>query len=274
MPELPEVETIKRQLQKEIVGKKIIKVEINLPKLVKTDPEKFRKKVENKRINSVWRRAKIIGIELDNKYTILIHLKLTGQLLYFPSIKELELKNYSHLIYHLDDGSFLVHNDSRQFGYVKLIEESKIDEIKNRLGIEPLSSSFTLKSFRKILNCHPRSKIKTLLMHQDLIAGIGNAYSDEILFEAEVNPFRLAGELNDDEIKKIYQAIKSILAQAIKYRGTSTDTYVDAYNHRGEYTRFLKVYQQEGKKCPRCGTIITTAKIGGRTAHFCPKCQK
>ncbi|HHD92693.1 MAG TPA: DNA-formamidopyrimidine glycosylase [Candidatus Portnoybacteria bacterium] len=275
MPELPEVETIKRQLQQEIVGKRIIEVEIKLPKLVKLESEKFKKSVEGSKIENVWRRAKIIGIDLDNQRTILIHLKLTGQLIYFSSADELKLKPYSHLIYHLDDGSFLVHNDARQFGYVKLVSEDDVKNIKNEFGVEPLSDDFTLEKFKELIKKRPRSKIKTLLMDQKWVAGIGNAYSDEILFSAKVNPFRYAGSLTDDEIENIYQAIRKILTKAIEYRGTTTDTYVDTHDQAGNYVQFLKVYKHQGEICSRCGQgIITTAKIGGRTAHFCPVCQK
>lgn len=278
MPELPEVETIRSQLGKLIVGKKIIKVEVSLPKMVKLSLDKFRKFVVGSKIKSVRRRAKILIIGLSSGWSILIHLKLSGRLIFRKKGETLrdEDKKWNHLIYYFSDTSRLFHNDLRQFGYVKLVETDKLTEFfaKEKLGPEPLQKNFTLKDFLYILKRKPKAKIKQFLLDQKNLSGIGNIYSDEILFLTRVHPLRRVGDLKRNEIKKVFNAIKKILAEALKLRGTSEDMYLDARGEKGEYVPHLKVYGREGEKCKRCGGIVKRLKIGGRSAHYCPICQK
>jgi len=279
MPELPEVETIRSQLEKLIVGKKIIKVDVYLPRMVKSPLDKFRKIVVGSKIEGINRRAKILIFKLSNKWSMLVHLKLSGRLIFRrkgEALKDEDTK-WNHLIYYFSDGSRLFHNDLRQFGYVKLIETDKLADFfkKEKLGPEPLEKDFTFEKFREILYSHGlHAKIKPFLMDQKNIAGIGNIYSDEVLFLAGVHPLRKISELKEKEIRKIFEAIKKILKEAIKLRGTSADTYLDAKGEEGGYISHLKVYGREGEKCKKCGSIIQRVKIGGRSAHFCPKCQK
>jgi len=243
MPELPEVETIRRELEKEIIGKRLKGV----------------------KIIGVRRRAKILMIDLANGSSLVFHLKLTGQLL-FNSKPGKE----SRAIFKFDDGTNLVFNDTRKFGWWKMVKGTS--PIEEKFGPEPLDKNFTLKKFEKILSQKGRAKIKPLLMDQNFIAGIGNIYSDEILFEAGINPLRRVEGLKFDEIERIFKAIKKILKRAIRYRGSSVEYYLDAYGQKGNYVKYHKVYHQ--KKCFRCGTKIEKIKLGGRSAHFCPKCQK
>jgi len=278
MPELPEVETIRGQLNKLLTGKKIKKVQISLPKMVKLTLAEFKKIVISAKINCVARRAKILIFELSNDWSLLVHLKMSGRLIFRKkgeALKEQDIK-WNHLIYDFQDGSQLFHNDLRQFGYVKAMKTDELAEFfeKEKLGPEPLEKDFTLDDFSAILTKRPKAKIKQFLMDQQNLAGIGNIYSDEILFFALVHPLRKVGGLKQQEIKKIFEGIKKILPEAYKFRGSSNNDYLDAFGKKGDYVPRLKVYGREGEKCKNCGGIIQRLKIGGRSAHFCPACQR
>lgn len=243
MPELPEVETIRRQLEKKIVGKKL-----NGQKIVK-----------------VRRRAKVLIIDFADSSSLLIHLKLTGQLIFNG-----KLSPHTRHIFKFTDGSRLVFNDARKFGWWKKVKETK--EIEKELGPEPLEMDF--ETFKTLLTKRPGAKIKPLLMDQKFIAGIGNIYSDEVLYASKVHPLRHAKTLSSKEIEQIFQNIRNILKAAIKHQGSSVEYYRDACGKEGHYVKYHKVYQKEGRKCSLCGTIIKRIKLAGRSAHFCPKCQK
>ena len=293
MPELPEVETIRRQLFKEVVGKKIKSVEIKLPKLTyfngkKSDVKNFSKNLNGARVTKANRAAKILIITLSNDYTLLIHLKLTGQLIYRAKNGNLKRgghpwpkpgvsvpNKWTYMIIHFTDGSKLYFNDLRQFGYLKLIETKKIGEQKElkKLGPEPLDKNFTAVKFSEMLKKRAKAKIKPLLLDQNFISGIGNIYADESLFYAGILPTRPTGKLKPEEIKKLHQGIKAILQKSIAQGGTSSDTYVTLTGQKGGYEKYLKVYGREKEKCQRCGGIIKRIKLGARSAHFCPKCQ-
>ncbi len=243
MPELPEVETVCRQLARKIVGKKLGK----------------------HAVAGVRRRAKIIIIDFKDGSSLLFHLKLTGQLIFngTPSA-------YTRKVFYFNDGTRLVFNDVRKLGWWKKIKDTKPIE----KGFGPESLEIDLKTFRDILRNHPNAKIKSALMNQKIIAGIGNIYSDEILFAAKVGPLRLIKTLTDKEIQQIHQYIKKILKRAIQYRGTTEKDYRDVYGRKGGYLKYIKVYNKEGESCSRCGGLIKRIKLGGRSAHFCPVCQK
>src|SRR3989344_7685757 len=293
MPELPEVETICRQLFKEVVGKKIKSVEIKMPKMVyfdgrRSDVKNFSKNLNGARVAKADRAAKILIIELSNRYTLLIHLKLTGQLIYrakngnlkrgghpWPSAAVEVPNKWTHIIFYFSDGSKLYFNDLRQFGYLKLIKTKKIGEQKElkKLGPEPLDKNFTAEKFSEMLKKRGKAKIKPLLLDQNFLSGIGNIYADESLFYAGILPTRPAGKLKPAKIRKLYQGIKTILQKSIAQGGTSSDTYVTLSGRKGGYEKYLKVYGREKEKCQRCGDIIKRIKLGSRSAHFCPKCQ-
>jgi formamidopyrimidine-DNA glycosylase len=278
MPELPEVETIRVQLNNFLAGKKIKKVEVGLPKMVKLFLAKFKKTVRGAKINGVARRAKILIFKLDNGWSVLTHLKLTGRLIFREEKEAVRLQDtkWNHLVYYFSDGSRLFHNDLRQFGYVKLVKTNELADFfkKEKLGPEPLEKDFSFDDFLALLAKRPKAKIKQFLMNPQNIAGIGNIYSDEILFYAGIVPLRKIGNLKPAEIEKIFAGIKKILAEALKLRGTSDSDYLDARGQKGDYARRLKVYGREGEKCKKCSGIISRLKINGRSAHFCPKCQK
>ena len=294
MPELPEVETIRRQLLKEVLGKKIKEVEVKLPKLTFVDGKKgnaknFKKSLEGAMIKKAGRVAKILILTLSNGYTLLIHLKMTGQLIYRSKNGETKRGGHSwppnavpvpnkwtHIIFKLSDGGKLYFNDLRQFGYMKLVRTEELGEQKEikKLGPEPFDKNFTIELFSQMLKKRGGAKIKPLLMDQSFISGIGNIYADESLHFAGILPIRPAGKIKSEEIKKIYSGIKTILKKSIAQGGTSSDTYVTLSGQKGGYEKYLKVYGREGKKCLRCKGIIKRIKLGGRSAHFCPKCQR
>ena len=278
MPELPEVETIRSQLQKLIVGKRIKEIKVILPKMVKLPLGKFRKAVIDATVKEVRRRAKILILELSSRWSLLIHLKLSGRLIFRQKNETLrpEDKKWNHLIYYFNDGSRLFHNDLRQFGYVKLIKSSQLSDFfkEEKLGPEPLTENFTFNEFSAILKKKLKAKIKQFLMDQQNIAGIGNIYSDEILFFAGVHPLKKIADLKPAKIRKIFEGIKKILSEAIKLQGSSVDLYLNALGQEGKYVPRLKVYGRDGQKCQQCGITVKRLKIGGRSAHFCPHCQK
>lgn len=275
MPELPEVETIKKQLSKKVIGKKIKNVDIFAPKLINLTPEKFKSKIADAKIEKISRRAKNLILELSDGLNLLFHLKMTGQLIYIDKNSALPENKHTHLIFHFFEGDNLIFNDLRKFGYVKLLsgKELEVNLEKQRFGPEPLEKNFTLKKFQELLK-RKKGKIKVVLMDQTFIAGIGNLYAAEICFYAKVKPDKELRNLTDTNIKDLYDGIKKILAEAIKHKGSSVENYVDIYGKQGEFVPFLKVYGRKGKECYRCGGIIQTIKLGGRGTYFCPNCQK
>jgi len=290
MPELPEVETTVRDLQKAILGRKIEDVWSDFKKMVKRpkDFTAFKKEIKGRKIEKVKRRGKNILFELSGGKTLLIHQKLTGHLLLgnwklkkgsWKPIKPGPLgdpKNrFLHLIFWLDNKKQLALSDLRKFAKVELGDSQEIEGAKGlkTLGPDPLEKSFTFQEFKEILK-KKKAKIKQVLMDQTIISGIGNIYSDEILFVAKVHPFKDTSKLNKKELRAIYQAMKEILKKAIDLRGESISDFRDTEGKRGKFDEFRKVYRREGQKCSHCGTIIKRVKLAGRSAHFCPKCQK
>jgi len=242
MPELPEVEIIRQQLSRKIVGKKL----------------------NGRKITGLRRRAKILIIDFADGSSLIFHLKLTGQLIFNG-----EPLQHTRKVFNFDDGSRLIFNDVRKFGWWKEVKETKT--IEKKFG--PEATDISLSAFKELLSKRPKAKIKPLLMDQSFIAGIGNIYSDEILFASRIHPLRLAGALTEEEVKRTCQNIKKILKKAIKHQGSSIKDYLDTSGQKGDYIKHHKVYQREGEKCFRCKALIKRIKIGGRSAHFCPKCQ-
>jgi formamidopyrimidine-DNA glycosylase len=299
MPELPEVENLRIGLEKYISGQKITKVKITKPKLVfghgtirkasVKKVEEFISSVQGEKFIKVERRAKNIIFKLTNNKIILTHLKMTGQFVYKSKnkkekvvgghpieISEKTLPNkHTHIIFELEKG-FLYYNDTRMFGYVLYYKDSstleKLKHIKD-LGVEPLSKDFTLKYFIESLK-NKKGKIKSILMGQDVVVGIGNIYTDESLFEARIHPERPANTLNKEEITKLYKAIKRILDRAIKVGGSSVATYRLIDESVGNYAREHKVYGKAGKNCINCKTKLEKILVQNRTTVFCKKCQK
>lgn len=297
MPELPEVETIVKDLDKRLKGKKISRVEVRDAKVLNLGMKKFIKEVAGTTVKSVKRRAKMIIFDLGKKY-ILIHLKMTGQLVLIskkekiagghPITHEEKIfpNKFTRAVFEFGDFSGggpsskaaqplkLYFNDVRRFGWIKLADKEGLDAIVRNLGIEPLSSDFIFEKFYEILSRKKKTAIKQALMDQKYLAGIGNIYSDEALFDSGLNPFRKSGSLSREEAMKLWRSIPKILKFAVKHRGTSFSDYVDAKGEMGSFVKYLKVYGRAGEKCRKCGSIIQKKKLGGRSAQWCDVCQK
>jgi len=285
MPELPEVETIRRDLSRKIIGKKIKNVVVKKPRLIKSSTKKFVGALKNNVIKKIDRRGKLLIVHLGKDGFLLIHLKMTGQLIYKKGAKivggghgELEGKKlpgkHTHIIFEFSDKSKLFFNDLRQFGYMKIVDKKELKEILTGFGVEPLNCDFTLNKFREILK-NKKTSIKQLLMNQKFIAGIGNIYADETCFLAKIKPTRKVATLTGNEIKSLFNSIKKVLKLAIKKRGTTFNNYRDADGNQGNFVKFLKVYGRQGELCKRCKNgKITKIKSGGRGTHYCSYCQK
>lgn len=274
MPELPEVETIRQDMIKKVKGKKIAKVEIRNGKNIKIiSPQEFERRLEGKIIKDIKRRGKYLILPLDPPDFLIFHLKLTGRLLFSPAgAKE---PDYVRIVFTFTDNTRLFFADIRGFADIYLLTQNEMETvpiIKN-LGPEPLSPEFTLDKFKQRLK-DKKGKIKPLLMNQNVIAGIGNIYSQESLHRAGVHPERNVSKLTDREIEAIYRSLLEVLQEAIKYRGSSVDAYLDLDGKEGKYVPHLRVYGREGKSCLRCGSPIKKKKIAGRGTYFCSKCQK
>jgi len=290
MPELPEVETIVRDLQKKVLGRAFIDVWTDFKKIIKSpkDFEEFKKEIKGKTIKKVKRRAKNILFELSNNKTLLIHQKLTGHLLLgkwqqkegkweatIPGpLKEDPMNKFLHLIFWLDNNQMLALSDLRKFAKVELLDKDTLEKELSSFGPEPLDKDFTFEKFKEVLDKKRKGKIKQVLMDQEVITGIGNIYSDEILWKAKIHPFKETKQLSDEEIKRIYNAMREILPKAIELGGESISNFRRISGERGYFDKERKIYRREGEKCSRCGTIIKRVKLAGRSVHFCPNCQK
>jgi formamidopyrimidine-DNA glycosylase len=228
------------------------------------------------RIKDVERKGKMIVIELNNGFFLIVHLKLTGQLIHTKSREEAIKQKYVYAIFTFADQSYLYYNDLRQFGYLKLIPRSRVNSFfqEMKLGPEALSSKMTFSFFDGLLSLRSNKKIKPLLMDQQFIAGIGNIYANEICYCAKVRPDHLVKSLSIVQRRKIYKCLRNILRSAIVERGTTSENYLDAYGRKGDYSRFLKVYGRTGEKCPRCKGKIQHVQLAGRGTFYCPHCQK
>jgi formamidopyrimidine-DNA glycosylase len=266
MPELPEVETIKRELDKTIINKKIVDVIVNNAKVIRgMDEEKFIKELKNVNIKNIIRKGKLLIFGLSSGKFLTIHLKMTGQLIY-PGYNKTSRVSFKFL-----DGKLLDFNDTRLFGELKIVDNWQDLKFIKELGPEPFDMDF--KKFNQIL-AKKKTKIKVLLMDQKIISGIGNLYANEALFRAKIDPRRQANSLSDKEKDLLFKETKNTLSEAIKCKGSSVDSYVQVSGKPGNYVRYHKVYNREGERCLKCKGIIKRIALSGRGTYFCPKCQK
>lgn len=295
MPELPEVEVLRKQLSQTIVGLKIKGVEIFWPKIIQPlTKKKFAKQIINKTITSVTRRAKMLIINLTDSSVLVIHLKMTGQIIFTPSNKKSssvrkkiiigghpdnQINNpqpskYTRLIVNFYDGSAIYFNDLRKFGWARLIDNKNLNNLIKDLGPEPLSKSFTEQKFIEIFKNYPNRPIKQILLDQKLIAGIGNIYADESCFLAGLRPDKKSKELARKQLKKLCAKIISVLKLSISKKGTSYRDYRQTDGSLGGFVPYLNVYGRTNKPCRICGNPIKKIKLFGRGTHFCSNCQK
>ena len=266
MHELPEVETVKREFEKTVLGKKITEVCINNPKVIREpSAAQFRAGLSGAKIKNILRRAKVLILELDNGKSLVIHLKMTGQLVYPGNGKT------SRVSFRLSDGKWVDFNDQRLFAELRLLSDWRSLNFIQGLGPEPFALS--AEEFKKMLAAK-KTKIKPLLMDQAFISGIGNLYAAEALFRAKIYPARPAASLSDKEKEILFKEIKDTLEEAIQYKGSSVDQYVQLSGQPGGYAQHHKVYDREGKPCLVCKTPIKRISLGGRGTYFCPKCQR
>jgi len=266
MPELPEVETLKRELEKVVLGKKVVGVTINNPKVIREpQPKVFKSEIENKTIKKILRKGKLLILELSSEKSLTVHLKLTGQLIYPGDGKQ------SRVSFKLSDGKFLDFCDQRLLGELRLIKDWHSLKFIKELGPEPFD--LVQEEFKEML-AKKRTKIKSLLMDQSFISGIGNLYAAESLFRAKIHPERSACSLSNKEKELLFKEIKDTLFEAMEHKGSSVDQYVQLSGESGGYIRYLRVYDRKGKPCLVCKSPIKRIELGGRGTYFCPKCQK
>ncbi len=283
MPELPEVETIKRYLDKAIIGQKVLGIKILSKKQFPGNP----KDVIDEKITAVYRRGKNLIIELSGNKALLCHLKLTGQFIWWPGKNKAVFKKpipfngqelpgkTTRVIIKLSKGN-LFFNDLRKFGWIKILTNSEKQLTDNlaKLGPEPFSKDFNNAYLQNIF-LKTSKPIKLVLLDQEKIAGIGNIYANEALFLAKINPQKPAKNLKPDDIQRLRKAVLRVLEQGIKYGGSSAsdEAYIRPDASQGSYQQHFKVYQKQGQKCPRCKNPIKRVDLGGRGTFFCPKCQ-
>lgn len=265
MPELPEVETIKRELNV-IINKKIVDVIVNNPKVIREPKkEKFIKELKNVVIKKIIRKGKLLIFELSSGKSLTIHLKMTGQLIYPGNGK------ISRVSFKLSNNKLLDFNDNRLFGELRIIDDWQKLKFIKELGPEPFDISAS--KFKEML-VKKKTKIKVLLLDQKFLSGVGNLYANEALFRAKIDPRRPANSLSDKETALLFKEIKNTLSEAIKYGGSSVDQYVQLSGKPGNYVKYHKVYDREGEKCFKCRGIIKRISLAGRGTYFCPVCQK
>jgi len=290
MPELPEVETTVKGLNSKVLKRTFVDVWSDWPKLIKKPKDfgQFKKDLKNKKIIKIWRRAKNIIFNLSGNYSLLVHQKMTGHLL----VGEWEQKDgkwlpqkqgplndpynrFLHLIFFLDNGNMMALSDARKFAKVELWKTNDLlgSEDFKKIGPEPLEKSFTFIKFKEALGKKKSGRIKQVLMNPEVIAGIGNIYSSEILWQAKVHPEKSIAKLSEEELELLYQATKKVLALGVKLGGESFSDYRKPDGSKGDFDAERKAYKREGQKCSRCGTKIKRIKFGGRSAFFCPSCQ-
>ncbi|OGH84114.1 MAG: DNA-formamidopyrimidine glycosylase [Candidatus Magasanikbacteria bacterium RIFOXYB2_FULL_40_13] len=285
MPELPEVETIRRDLLKKVVNKKISNISILNKKTVRNKQDFFLRALKGNKITDIKRTGKLIIFQLDKNGYLLTHLKMTGQLVYWKKGKitagghslsqgGFDLPNkHTRVRIDFEDGAVLFFNDMRLFGYMEIVDSEKLRVVLDKFGIEPLTPNYTPEKFVDIFK-NRRTSLKAILLNQNLIAGLGNIYADESCFQAGICPDRKAVSLNSKEIKKLYQAIKIVLKKALENRGTTFNNYVDSDGRSGNFVDKLKVYGRAGEACKNCRNKLKRIKLAGRSTVFCEKCQK
>lgn len=286
MPELPEVETIRIGLAKLLPGLAVKKVEHDWPKSFPNAEADVKKFLIGAKVTEVRRRAKVLMIDLDSNYSLVIHLKMTGQLVFVGESRFGAGHPTNSLIGKLPDKSTrvtfdfgkakLFFNDQRKFGWVRLLPTVEIPNIDffKKVGPEPLEADFTVKAFRERVARRQNTSIKAALLDQTVIAGVGNIYADESLWGAKIHPAATVKSLSSQKLKTLFDELQFVLRLSIKKGGSTDKNYVDAEGKKGSYLTFARVFRREGLDCPRCGTTIIKTRVAGRGTHLCPKEQK
>lgn len=292
MPELPEVETIRRGLGRLLPGKKILSaIHIDSPKSFPNPTAEVDSFMIGASVVSVRRRAKVLLIELDSDYTLVVHLKMTGQLVYVDSSQSIEPRfggghptdsligqlpdRSTRVVVKFTDGSTLYFNDQRKFGWMRLVPTISVPDIDfmKRVGPEPLEIDFTAVQFIPRIRRRNNTTIKATILDQSVLAGVGNIYADESLWGAKIHPSQRVHDVSDDQLTELLVQIKAVMTLSIEKGGSTDRNYVDAEGQRGSYLQFANVFRREGQPCNRCGTTIEKIRVAGRGTHVCPVCQ-
>ena len=287
MPELPEVETVRRGLSELIIGKTVHTETHDTAKGFPNAPDDVSRFLVGATITDVRRRAKVLMIDLSTKYSLIIHLKMTGQLVFVGEtrfgaghpndslVNELPDKS-TRVTLTFTDETKLFFNDQRKFGWMRLMPTVEIPNIDfmQRVGPEPLSDNFTPKEFMQRFARRGKTNIKAALLDQSVVAGIGNIYADESLWGAKIHPKRLVNTITEQEFELLFHEMREVMNLAVEKGGSSNHTYVNAEGKKGSYMDFARVFRREGLACPRCGTTIEKLRVAGRGTHICPYCQQ
>jgi formamidopyrimidine-DNA glycosylase len=288
MPELPEVETIRLGLGRLLPGKVVVSVTHDTDKSFPNAPADVNAFLIGATVVEVKRRAKVLLIELSSKYSLVIHLKMTGQLVFVgkkerfgaghPSdslVGRLPDKS-TRVTFTFEDGSQLFFNDQRKFGWVKLLPTAEVPNIDfmRKVGPEPLEADFTAEQFAERFQRRQNTTIKAALLDQTVVAGVGNIYADESLWGARLHPSTLVKNVSRAKFSRLFTELQYVLNLSIQKGGSSDKNYVNAEGKRGSYLSFARVFRREGQPCPRCGTTIIKTRVAGRGTHLCPHCQK
>lgn len=273
MPELPEVETVRRSLRAALRDRRIAEVtRIAWARTIaEPAPDVFRELLHDRAILDVDRRAKYVVIRLDHDDALVVHLRMTGRLTIVDADEQPD--QHTHVVLRLDNGQQLFFRDTRKFGRIWLLDRDGLAVLYGKLGPEPLDEALTAEEFRTLLRKR-KGRIKPLLLDQKLIAGLGNIYVDEALWRAQIHPLQTVAELRDAQIDALYDAIRAVLTVSIERRGTTFADYRDAWGFSGGNQHFLNVYDRKGQPCPRCGTPIERIVVAQRGTHICPHCQR
>lgn len=267
MPELPEVETIRAQLAPRLEGRQLVRVEILDPRLTRPfDLFEVAEELEGDRILAVERRGKYLVLRLESGLVLLVHLRMTGSFGFDPT-------SHERAVIELDDGTRVVYRDVRRFGTWLVLDDADIDPyLAGRNGPEPLGPRFTSAWLAGMLAVR-RAAVKSVLLDQRVVSGLGNIYADEALWRARINPLRPAGSLDGDEVRRLHRAIREALRVGIERQGSTLREYATPEGSSGRMQEEFRAYGRDGKPCPRCGTPIAKARVGGRGTWFCPRCQ-
>jgi formamidopyrimidine-DNA glycosylase len=288
MPELPEVETVRIGLSQLLPGRVFSAVSHDTDKSFPNAPADVNAFLVGASVTAVKRRAKVLMIELSSEYSLVIHLKMTGQLVFVSSetrfgaghpneslVHQLPDKS-TRVEFNFEDGSTLFFNDQRKFGWVRLLPTAEVPNIDfmKKVGPEPLEASFTAQQFSERLQRRKNTNIKAALLDQTVIAGVGNIYADESLWGAKIHPATLVRNVSAQKLSTLFTELQYVLDLSIQKGGSSNHTYVNAEGKRGSYMNFARVFRREGQACPRCGATIEKLRVAGRGTHICPNEQK
>jgi formamidopyrimidine-DNA glycosylase len=288
MPELPEVETVRIGLERLLPAKKVEAVWHDWPKSFPNAPTDVEQFLIGASVVAVKRRAKVLLIELSSKYSLVIHLKMTGQLVYVGMSQRFGAGHPNRSLIGVlpdkstrveimfTDSSKLFFNDQRKFGWMRLLPTAEVPQLNffQKIGPEPLAADFTPAVFKERLYRRKNSGIKAVLLDQTVIAGIGNIYADESLWAAKIHPETKVADISNQKLIALYNGLQAVLRLSIEKGGSTDRNYVDAEGKHGSYLTFAQVFRREGKSCSRCGTTIIKLRVAGRGTHICPHCQR